>query len=310
MSQIEIKKIESNEELTQSKKWILQNHYIRRWPQAVREVLGIYSDGKLVGTILYGIGGRPQQAEDLFDAGTMANNQILELQRLYITDEARNSVPNLGSTSIARGNEYVRTEAKTKDGKPILGVVSYADSNVGHTGKVYKATNAIYLGQMTPRPFYVVTSPSGISVEKRTIGDKEKEKLEKQGFKVNRKLGTGKYKYFYALGKNQKERDSLLAHLKVPMYTYPTETAPATEIPNAARQKLNQPQQLQQPQQPVSKRETIKRLLKSTVTNPETGNKILVQTALKYDKNHPAYKTAMGMVNAYARRYNIKLKSR
>jgi putative nucleotidyltransferase with HDIG domain len=37
-------------------------------------------------------------------------------------------------------------------------------------------------------------------------------------------------------------------------------------------------------------------VMNQTVKNPETGNDILVKTALKYDETHPAYKNAMALV--------------
>jgi len=40
----------------------------------------------------------------------------------------------------------------------------------------------------------------------------------------------------------------------------------------------------------------IKDLLKRTINNPKTGNKIKVGTALQYDKNHPVYKLAQQML--------------
>jgi hypothetical protein len=40
----------------------------------------------------------------------------------------------------------------------------------------------------------------------------------------------------------------------------------------------------------------LKDLLRKTISNPKTGNKIQVSTALQYDKNHPVYKLAQSML--------------
>ena len=40
----------------------------------------------------------------------------------------------------------------------------------------------------------------------------------------------------------------------------------------------------------------MKGILKKTINNPKTGNKIQVSTALQYDKNHPVYKLAQQML--------------
>lgn len=61
---------------------------------------------------------------------------------------------------------------------------------------------------------------------------------------------------------------------------------------------------------PASKRQVITQLLNSKVRNPDTDNDILVKTALKYDKSHPAYRQAHQMVQSYAQKHNIKLRTR
>jgi len=57
-----------------------------------------------------------------------------------------------------------------------------------------------------------------------------------------------------------------------------------------------------------TKNSSVQKLMNSTVKNPETGNDILVKTALKYSKNHPSYKQAKGMVTAYAKRHASNVK--
>lgn len=316
MPQIEIKPVESKEELSQIKDWIFNSHYIRRWPTAVQAKLGVYIDGKLEGTLLYGATIRPTAARDIFknDDGSpvMQNNQTWELLRAYTTPEAKAAVPNLGSMAIAQGNEFIRNKARTTDGKPIRAILTYADSDVGHAGSVYKATNATYLGKQKPRPVYVVTNPkTGESYEARTMTKKIQQKLEDMGLQISARKGAGKHKYVYALGKDQSERDQLLAKIAVPIFDYPRPGEESKQIENPAKARLAaKPKQItQQPKEPESKRAIIKRLLASRVKNPETGNDILVRTALRYDKTHPSYRQAMGMVNAYSKKHGIKLRT-
>lgn len=45
-----------------------------------------------------------------------------------------------------------------------------------------------------------------------------------------------------------------------------------------------------------SKRDDINTILNKTIHNSETGNDVLIKTALKYDKNHPVYKKAKSMI--------------
>jgi hypothetical protein len=70
---------------------------------------------------------------------------------------------------------------------------------------------------------------------------------------------------------------------------------------------VHQAKKSEEPKQQKTKRISIKQLLRSKVTNPKTGQKIFLQTALR-NKDHPAYKQAMGMVSTYAKKHNIKVK--
>ena len=319
MNNLEIRPVQSKEELDVAKDQITNQHYIRRWPKAVQAVLGVFLDGKQVGTLLYGIGTRAQSAREIFqnEDGTPAfqNNQMWELQRAFTSEEAKKQVPNLGSMVIAGGNNWIRDNAKTKDGKPIKAIISYADSSVGHKGSVYQATNATYLGEQDKLPYYVITNPANGNYSRKSVLKKNtRQALEDKGYTIEKHMPeSGKHKFVYALGKDQSERDKLLAKIVKPIYDYPKEGQPPHQIPNAAKERVAKQQSRQQPAspaQPESKRGIIKKLLQSKVKNPETGNDILVSTALRYDPQHPSYKQARGMVNAWAKKYNINVRER
>lgn len=308
--QIEVRPLETKEELQQAKKWILDKHYIRRWPSAVQAKLGVYIDGKLDGVLLYGATIRPQSGTELFKNNEgkpiMQNNQMWELLRAYTTDSAKKSIANLGSMVIAQGNEYIRTRAKTSDGKPVKAILTYADADVGHTGGVYKATNALFLGKQKPLPVYTVTNPkTGDTYELRTLTKRNKQKLEDEGLKISIRKGAGKYKYVYALGKDQKERDELIAQLATPIYDYPKQGEPQKEIPNPAKERVAK-KQVQQPQKPKSDGSKLKDFFATAkVTNPDTGEEIFVRSALKYDKQSKVYGLAKKATNDFAKKHNL-----
>lgn len=54
--------------------------------------------------------------------------------------------------------------------------------------------------------------------------------------------------------------------------------------------------------------DVVKKILNGKVKNPDTGNDILVRTALGYDKSHPAYKQAKDMVTTNSKKHGIKIK--
>jgi hypothetical protein len=315
-SNLEIRPVQSKEELSISKDHIQNQHYIRGWPKGVQAVLGIFVEDKQVGTLVYGIGARAQSTREIFqnDDGSpvLQNNQMWELQRVFTTDEAKKKIPNLGSMVIGRGNEWIRKNAKTKDGKPVKAIISYADSEAGHKGSVYQSTNATYLGEQRPLPYYLVTNPKNGNFKRFPAMSKQRMSTFKElGYTIERRMPQrGKHKFVYALGKDQNERDQLLAKIAKPVFDYPKPGESPKQIENPAKARVAGKQKPQGNQQsPESKQAMIKKLLSSRVKNPETGNDILVRTALRYDKTHPSYRQAMGMVNAYAKRYGIKLRT-
>ena len=327
MADVDVRPI-SDDELPQIRDWIFNHHYLERWPTGVRYKMGIYLDGKLVGTLLYGPPLRPQSGKELFhdenDQPMMQNNQILELLRAFTTDEAKSAVDNLGSMVVSKGNEYITKHGRSKDGKPLHAILSYADPEVGHKGGVYKATNAAYLGTQPRGRVLVIRDPkTGKAVEvhamsvKNAYGTSSIEKLQQipqlKGAEIKWRPTAGKHKYIWALGKDQKEKDNWMAHLVPQLHSYPDPEKPSKPIPNEAKERWQKRQQQTQRQQkkgkaPESKRGVIKKLLQTKIKNPETGNQILVATALRYEKSHPANKTARHIVNAYSKQHGIKVK--
>jgi len=288
--------------------------------------MGVYLNGKLVGTLLYGLPLYPKSGTSLFrdenNQPMMQNNQVLELLRAFTTDEAKGAVDNLGSMVVAKGNEYISKHGRTKDGKPIHAILSYADPEAGHKGGVYKATNAAYLGPQAGGKVLVIRDPkTGKAIEahsmsvKNAYGTVSLEKLQQnpklRGAKLDWRRTEGKHKYIWAMGKDQKERDKLMAHLVPQMYSYPDPERPSKPIPNEAKKRFQKRQQQTQQQKKgkalESKRGVIKKLLQTKIKNPETGNQILVATALRYDKSHPANRTARHIVNAYSQKHGIKV---
>jgi hypothetical protein len=325
MTDVQVRPITS-EELPQVKDWIHNSHYIGRWPTGVRYKLGVYVDDKLEGTLLYGPPLRPQSGTELFHNKNgqpiMQNNQVLELLRAFTTDESKKAVPNLGSIVVSRGNELVRSKGETKDGKPIHAILSYADPEQAHRGTVYKATNASYLGPQKGGKVLIVTDPkTGKQHEIHAMTVKQGFKTERlsklqnhpklAGKKLEWRQTEGKHKYLFPLGKDQRERDQLMAQLTKPLFSYPEPGKSPKEIPNKAKERIAQLAAKQRPKaepEVKGKRQVIKNLLRMKIQNPETGNKIMVATALRYDKGHPAKRTAQHIVKKFSEKHGIRVK--
>ena len=325
MPNLEVKPIEK-EELPQVKDWILNSHYIGRWPAAARFKMGVYIDGNLVGTLLYGNTLHPTAGTFMFrdknNQPIIKNNQTVELLRAFTTDESKDMIDNLGSQVIAAGNDWIRANGKTTDGAPIKAILSYADPEAGHGGNVYKATNAAYLGPQHAGKALMIKDPrTGKTIEahamsiknayKTTNVEKLKQHPKLKNMELEWRPTEGKHKYLYPLGKDQRERDALMAQLAVPLFSYPEPGKTPVEIPNefkarAEKRHINQPKA--QEKTPQSKRGVIKQLLRMKITNPETGNKIMLATALGYDKGHPAKRTAQHIVSKFSQKHGINVK--
>jgi hypothetical protein len=50
-----------------------------------------------------------------------------------------------------------------------------------------------------------------------------------------------------------------------------------------------------------NKKDLFKKILQMKITNPETGNQIKIDTAMDYDRLHPAHKVAMGVIRQHMR---------
>ena len=229
-------------------------------------------------------------------------------------------MPSTDRSSENTIDNWLRDKGTTTDGKPIKAILSYADPEAGHGGNVYKATNAAYLGTQRPGKVLVIKDPrTGKTIEAHSMSvdrtyktgniDKLREHPKLKGMEIEWRETAGKHKYIFPLGKDQRERDELMSQLNAKLFSYPEPGKTPHEIPNefkARAEKLKGKQQPKKKEQ--SKHAVIKQLLRIKIPNPETGNKIMVSTALGYDKGHPAHRTAQGIVKNFADRHDIRLK--
>ena len=152
------------------------------------------------------------------------NNNVLELTRLWIEDGYGK---NIESYCIADSFRQIN-----KDYPEIKCILSYADSEVGHTGKIYQATGFIYQGDnyvdVALMPNYSVSlsgPPDYNWIHSRTVFSKWKthnvDKLkERIGRTFWRKKESGKHRYIKFIS-NKIENKKLSKSLKHPSRPYP-----------------------------------------------------------------------------------------
>lgn len=110
--------------------WLLEKHYAKRIPQIVF-AFGLYDNDILVGVCTYGYPPSKNLCHGI--CGHEFTDNVLELNRLCLLDNTKNQASFLVANSIRLLP------------KPTI-VVSYADTDKGHIGYVYQATNFIYTG--------------------------------------------------------------------------------------------------------------------------------------------------------------------
>ena len=105
--------------------WLLQKHYAKRIPQ-IMFAFGLYEESILIGICTFGIPASPALCMGI--CGKEYADKVLELNRVCLLENGKNQASYLVSNAIKLLP------------KPSI-VVSYADTNHGHVGYVYQATN-------------------------------------------------------------------------------------------------------------------------------------------------------------------------
>jgi hypothetical protein len=115
-------------------------HYLGNWPTNVKKIYGIIHikpEGKeMVGMAIYG---SPMTSATKIVEPEASPNEVMELKRLFIEDYI--DLPNVESFVISKTLKMIKEEFPR-----VKIVITFADDKAGHTGTIYQATNAIYLG--------------------------------------------------------------------------------------------------------------------------------------------------------------------
>lgn len=115
--------------------WLLNVHYAKRIPP-ISHAFGLFIHGVLKGIVTYGVPSSAPLRSGI--AGENNSSIVIELNRLCFVDADKNWPSMLVSKSLKLLP------------RPSI-VVSYADTEMGHIGYVYQATNFIYTGLSAKR---------------------------------------------------------------------------------------------------------------------------------------------------------------
>lgn len=189
--------------------FILNVHYAKRWP-SISYAFGLFEDEELIGVVTYGT--PPSSPLRRGIAGDEYKSDILELNRLCLKYNRKNEASQLigGSFKLLPKNKII---------------VSFADTSMGHEGKVYQATNFLYCGLSAKRTDWKVRGKEHlhgqtIADEFRGVKNRAEAMREKYGDDFYLKPRPRKHRYLYILG-SKTYKKAVQRSIKYPVVPYP-----------------------------------------------------------------------------------------
>ena len=191
------------------KPFLLGIHYAKRFP-SVSYAYGLDVNGSLEGVITYGTPPSATLRNGIAGKDMAAN--VLELNRLCLKSNERNDASWLVSASI-----------REMSGDRII--VSFADTEHGHSGTVYQAANFIYTGLSAKRTDWKVRGKEhlhGQTVADEFRGQKNRAALmrAKYGDDFYLKPRSRKHRYVLIVG-SRKFKKAALSSLRYKIQEYP-----------------------------------------------------------------------------------------
>jgi len=187
---------------------IVDKHYLKR-KCPCSNAFGLFYKDKIVGVITYGK--PPSYTLCNGIAGEEESKNVIEFNRLWVCD----SMPK---------NTESWFVSKTFKLCPYEIIVSFADTEQGHIGYIYQATNWFYCGESKKQKYFRVKNKSnnlgGVSYRRRERMPKNKIiKLYGEDF-VEEYYSSLKHRYIY-FNCNKKRKKELLKKLKYKIQSYP-----------------------------------------------------------------------------------------
>jgi hypothetical protein len=188
---------------SECEEWVKIKHYSRR-ASIFWAGFGLEIDGMIEGVCVYGQPSPPIQKHAFKDR----DFQLFELSRLVI------QTPRKNAASFLVGNSLQMLAAP-------CAVISYADTEQGHSGIVYQATNWIYTGSTKSHDkAYIVGGKRLHPMTLRDRGITNPTQWAKENG-IETVAPMEKHRYFQIVG-DKRQRRSMLAKLQYPVVTtYP-----------------------------------------------------------------------------------------
>ena len=166
----------------------LNFHYAKAIPVNVFGYSVFNNKNDWCGVVLFGIGA----TNNIGSPYGLNQGQIVELVRMALNGKQESTTKAM-SIALKLIKKYAPN---------VKLVVSYADSEQGHIGTIYQATNWFYTGYSTDTNLII----NGKREHRRTLGSRfgtcSSEKLKKKGYDVKILKTKPKWKYIYPLDKS------------------------------------------------------------------------------------------------------------
>lgn len=183
----------------ETKDWLLNIHYLRRMP-SISYSFGLFVGNECFGIVTFGTPASLNLCEGI--CGKEWKSNVLELNRMCFVKQIKN------------GNSYLIANSLKMMPKPLI-IVSYADTQFGHIGKVYQACNFLYTGITKER-----TDASG---ENESSHSRHSNNLTK------RKHRSAKHRYVI-ISADKKDKKKILSDLRYEQLPYPNGTPSRYQI--------------------------------------------------------------------------------
>jgi hypothetical protein len=188
--------------------WLLKKHYAKRMCP-ISYAFGVYRDTQLIGVVTYGMPASSALRIGLCGEKWMDN--VIELNRLCCDNEK-----NVASILVGRSLKMLP--------KPSV-VVSYADTEQGHVGYVYQATNFLYTGLSAKRTDWRLKGLEhlhGQTITDMSRGQENRAQWMRDKFGDDFYLQdrSRKHRYVYFVG-SQGQKKAMLSDLNYGLEPYP-----------------------------------------------------------------------------------------
>lgn len=194
----EVKKLESSV----GKQYLITNHYSHGCHNGPI-CYGLFDKDELIGVLAFACPCSENVRRSVW--GEELKDSVIELHRLHVMD---GTPKNTESYFISRAIKLLK-----QDYPKYNGIISFADSTVGHLGTIYKASNFFSIGITNSSSTFYLDSTGRLRHPRQSGKNISKEEALSMGWTPVKRLF--KYRYLYIIGNNKFHRKELIRTCKL-----------------------------------------------------------------------------------------------